>query len=486
MRRGGTILAHPLAGRSRRISPWWICGSGMLLTAALQLPPHPAAAESVQACPPSPSPSLEAQQIPADVCSPPPGTPPQLPAFGTLAWQTFKMLVWPASQDQRGVPNTAVTLTDMTGPRVFETYKADWETLQPNYAKPSPGNSHAVVANPCANNVSLGPQDIVLASFSKFDNLQEAGDSRFGNLLVAQNSTYVRYQIAYGPTEFDLILRNGLYDPRNLPPGRVPDGTAVPKATDAPDGAITVKSAWVEMSPTLANASHFYRRTAWLQDPLDQTCRQAQVGLVGLHLVRKTPSRPQWVWASFEQTDNVPDPDQPADSKGYTFNNGNPNQPMQPLPAGSPYLQSPTAQLPPYNVQRLQPIADEILALNRAWQGALAAQGSVWRYYKLVLVEWPELMDNPTRDGLTSLPSPPCLLAPNANLANTVMETFLQGAKSCNVPVTTCMGCHNGARGIDFVWSLLLNPNKAPATGQVHPVRNAAMSFLRPVMGTKE
>ncbi len=454
----------------------------LLMAGCCGLAPR-ATAQTAAACPPPPN--VQAQPIPADVCTPAPGQPPQIPAFGTLAWQTFKMLVWPALANQRGVPNMAEPITDMAGPRVFESYKADWETLQPGYAKPSPGDSHAVAHNPCANHVSLGPQDIVLAAFAKFDNLQEVGDSRFGNLLVAQNNTYVRYEIAYSPSEFDLILRNGLYNPANLPPATLPAGQSIPKATNAPDGAITVKSAWIEMTPAPANASHFYTRMAWLQDPQTQTCRQARVGLVGLHIVRKTPSRPQWVWASFEQTDNVPDPDQPADSKGYTFNNGDPNQPMQPLPANSPYRQPPVGQLPPYNVQRLSPIAGDILTLNKAWRAALAATGSVWQYYKLVLVEWPNLMDNPTQDGITSGPSPPCMLQPDANLANTVMETFLQGVKYCNTPVTTCMGCHNGARGIDYTWSLPLNPNKAPATGQVHPSRRAALSFLRPAMAER-
>jgi hypothetical protein len=427
------------------------------------------------------------EAVPADVCIPSPGVPPTLPEFDGLAWQTFKMLVWPAASGQRGLPNLAAPITDMTGPRVFETFKADWETMQPGYEKPSPWDSHTVAANPCANKVTLGPDDIVLASFSKFDNMQEVGPSRFGNLLVAQNVTYVRYQIAYNAAEFDLILRNGLYDPRNLPQREVPDGQTISKLTDAPNGAITVKSAWIEMDPAPPNAGHFYTRTAWLQDPKDQTCRKAVVGLVGLHVVRKTASRPQWVWASFEQTDNVPDPDPPADSHGYTFNDGDPAHPMPAsLPPDSPYLQPPVGQLPPFNVQRLQSIAADTLAVNRAWRAVLAAEGSVWQYYKLVLAEWPNLMDNPTRDGLSSLPTPPCLLEPYANLANTVLETFMQGTKNCNVPVTTCMGCHNGARGIDYIWSLALNPNKAPVTGQVHPGRRAALSFLKPTMGAKE
>ena len=35
-------------------------------------------------------------------------------------------------------------------------------------------------------------------------------------------------------------------------------------------------------------------------------CARTTVGLIGLHIAQKTPSRPQWIWSSFEQDDTVP------------------------------------------------------------------------------------------------------------------------------------------------------------------------------------
>lgn len=33
--------------------------------------------------------------------------------------------------------------------------------------------------------------------------------------------------------------------------------------------------------------------------------RHRKMGLVGFHIVQKTPSAPQWIWSTFEQVDNV-------------------------------------------------------------------------------------------------------------------------------------------------------------------------------------
>jgi hypothetical protein len=67
-----------------------------------------------------------------------------------------------------------------------------------------------------------------------------------------------------------------------------------------------------------ANRSRYYSRQAWVSDPAANTCSQKTVGLVGLHIVSKTPSRSAWIWSSFEQVDNVPDVgEKPPFQKSY-------------------------------------------------------------------------------------------------------------------------------------------------------------------------
>jgi hypothetical protein len=51
------------------------------------------------------------------------------------------------------------------------------------------------------------------------------------------------------------------------------------------------------------------------------------VALVALHFVYKTPSRPQWIWSTFEHADNVPESGE-SPRTGHTFNNGDLGAPM--------------------------------------------------------------------------------------------------------------------------------------------------------------
>src|SRR5215469_16056734 len=108
-----------------------------------------AAAAAQVACPspvpPSvPPPNLSAPAatlVPTDVCVPAsfPGNP--IAFFDDYSWRAFIALVWPALSGQRGKPDPNQPLTALDVPLVFETYKADWETFQPNGTPPSTFNS---------------------------------------------------------------------------------------------------------------------------------------------------------------------------------------------------------------------------------------------------------------------------------------------------------------------------------------------------------
>jgi hypothetical protein len=130
--------------------------------------------------------------------------------FDDYSWRAFLGLVWPAKADERGIPDATAKLSDKGRPLVFETFKSDWEIFQPQGATPATWNSVAGT-NPCKL-ADLSSNDLVLAAFSKFDNLGQAG---FGpplvGQLVAQNRTYVRYQTAFNKIEFDPIKNDRLY-----------------------------------------------------------------------------------------------------------------------------------------------------------------------------------------------------------------------------------------------------------------------------------
>jgi hypothetical protein len=460
-------------------------------------------------CPPAPS--LQAPRAaPNDVCD---GIhAPGEPAFDAFAWDAFKFLVWPAQTGpgHRGEPDKLKPITDMNGPRTFETLKPDWETFKPQAVRPSPWDAYPATAEPCQNQPRIAPGDLVLASYSEFGNVQEFDhiNPGFTSLLVAQNQTYVRYLAAYNKSVFGKILRNGLYNPANYQHLVASSQGAPVLATTEPDGsrteesALTIKSAWVELPKvdctvrTEIERSPLYVRCAWLQDPEKLTCRKSAVGLVGLHIVVKTYSRPQWIWSTFEYEDNVPDsPERNAPSgTHYTFNNGNPAQPMTdnpqpsyqvPRPAGAPPPGDPPN---PFQVERLQQLTPNAQAANAAWRQELSKVGSVWSHYKLVMVQWPITPASPDLDAKRASPIPNCSYRGSSATVNTTMETFLQTQTLCDGKASsrTCMTCHNVARKADFVWSIPMNVN-APARFPLESLpRVQALDALQSIVeGTK-
>lgn len=406
--------------------------------------------------PPAPEP-------PGDIC----GSGDAAADFYAFSWQIFKFLVWPAST-QRGIPDAAKKITD-AGPTTLESLKADWEIFRQNAESPVGWTAFPGSADPCSNHPDIEPGALVLATFNEFGDIAEGElGPHSAHMLVAQNQSYVRYQASFNRKVFDTILGNRLYDTSVVAGvGGAPDGLPVPEATRQPAGALTVKSAWIELpGPNPIDPSRFYiRKKAWVQNPDNHECRMADVGLVGLHIVYKSPSRPQWIWSTFEHVDNVPEP-LPEPNRSYTFNDGSgaamkdgPDDDFKiPRPKGAPGPGDPPR---PYQVQRLQPIEAEAVDLNHVQQEKLKSLGSVWQNYKLVMTQWTEVGMAPDHTADALIPTPSCA-GPNMRAtANTTMETFYQAPPDCSFQLT-CMGCHEKTRRTDSIWSIPFNRNRPP------------------------
>src|SRR5262249_205537 len=273
----------------------------------------------------------------------------------------------------RGKADTARSLSDLAGPRVFETYKSDWETFPPQAGTPLDWNTYAPTATVCSNAPAIAPGTLGLGSLNKFGNMQEGGvDGMLTHVLVGQNGKLVRYLAGFNEDEFKVILAGKLYDA-----SKVPDQAdrAIALAAKAPSGAITIKSAWIEMEGLAVQPSTFYTRRALLQDPMSGTCQEATVGLVGLHIVRKTTTSPQWIWASFEHVSNVPSQGEPP-AASYVFNDGSGSAMANTAPSGARNPLVPGWVVPaPFNVERKAPISSEMKSVNAAWHASLAAAG---------------------------------------------------------------------------------------------------------------
>jgi len=393
---------------------------------------------------PHPAPVVNSSQVPPDVSIPAgsPGNP--IAAFDDYSWRAFLAMIWPAQAGVRGAPDTTKTV-DGAGPRVFETYKSIDELFHNDGTAPTAWDQFDPPKyNPCGMQAAWG--DMALGSANKFGNLAEAGF--LGTLvgpLIAQNKTYTRYLTSYNKVEFDNILQKKWYLRANLP--------VAPAFATFDLGALDVKSAWVDMTG-IANPGRFYTRVANVLDPTNGECKPLRVGLVGLHIVQKTPSRPQWIWSSFEHVDNVP-PAAPGSPGTFSFNDGT----ATPMPPSNPITLDRTRQLPtppPFNVARVKPIHDSTARTNDDYHGAMASN-SIWRNYQLVMTQWPTTASSPTTPGdpMNTFPG----VGATTAFANTTLETFDQ-----KTVFASCMACHNGTKAhTDFVWSL--NDHAFPPRG---------------------
>jgi hypothetical protein len=369
-----------------------------------------------------------------DVCIPAGFSGNPIAYFDDFSWRSFLSLVWPAKQGQRGKPDSSLPIGAVGKPTVFETYKAEWEVFQPDGKAPVAWNVYGG-ENPCkVADIAYG--DLVLAAFSKFANLGMAGfGPKLTGALVAQNNTYVRYAVGFNEVEFAEIRAKNAYLRANL-------ATNISFKV----GAVDIKAAWIDMKG-IPNPDRYHTRQAWLLDLATNTCAKTLVGLVGLHIVTKTPSRPQWIWTTFEHVGNVPEAR--GARGGFAFNSGN----GVPMPGDNPVkFPIPTKAPAPYNVERLKPIDPSTVATNAAYQQALRAAGSVWQNYQLVMTQWPRDPFNvPSQPGTPDHTFPGDAPFDASAFSNTTMETFEQK------DITTgCMNCHNIVRSkTDYLWTVM-------------------------------
>ena len=425
------------------------------------------AAPSAHADPCGLTPDLSAPPALTDVCGAGSGPPPILARFDTLAWQTFLRLVWPAS-NIRGIPDDHATLTAAGHLLTFGTMKARWEVFPEPVHHPAAWNTWPATAEPCAGQSRLQyPGQLVLGSFHEFGNVTEPQFNNLLNGLAAQNHTFVRYLAAFDQNEFNLITANGFYEP-NVVQNRLTQWPALAPGDpfNAQNDTIIIKTAWVELREDVPQAqqlkpSRFFWRPAWVQDHITGACTLKRMALVGMHIIHKTASRSAWIWATFEQIDNVPDNGTPP-GRRYTFNNGGFGAVSTPPTDWRLSKLIPTAA----NIRRFQNIEKPTRDINAAWQAAFARVDSVWQYYRLVMTQWPSRLQ-PYTPADQDTPTPPCNMTNNTATANVTMETFFQQPAQCNGIQLTCMSCH-AAASTDNIFALQLP--SPPKPGQMEPL----------------
>ncbi len=320
----------------------------------------------------------------------------------------------------------------------------------------------------------------------------QAGTS--AQLKDVQNAV-VLYDIRFSRAMYDAIVKGGLNTKTGYtnacdasgPPSRActkpiwmpPVDT---KAQEAP-GALEVKTAWRDFgSPAACPADTFY-------------CA-GRFGLVGLHLVQKTVTHGEWLWASFEHVANTPDctPDGDTPIAALSPNGKTPWSFFSPKTAGPDVMNKRicsvvaggppqcntnpkgsdgvykqvnvcrTAVLPPGGATAkncavpVNPNQDtannegNVACLNATFQPRLAG---VWKNYKMIGSLWILHTTGPTEQfrvqGFQS-PVPGIRMGLPAgfpHMANSTMETWLQPGSTYYDPLKNnasqagCFYCHN-------------------------------------------
>ena len=326
-------------------------------------------------------------------------------AVNLFTWETFVAINWPALLNYAGVPDTTKTIA-ATGPRVWETWKEASEVYLPSGQKPAPWDQSDSIAG-------LKKGIKVLSRWSKNDeflndDLQPTkANGALPGTLTDQNGKMVYYEIRLNETLFDYIVQNQLYNANQ-------QGQA--KLISAPAGSMIIKAAWRQLEP--GEGQNYLVVDAYVSDNPDRTKAKYQLkkmGLVGLHIMHKTPSAPQWIWSTHEQVQNL-------SSIHPSFYN--------PACDTCP-VNKQTEAGTPNQVKRATPIATATQALNKSIQALLGK--AKLSQYELIGAQWP--IPPAAQD---TNPSTVFAVQPSI-LANSTMETYIQKSSSC-------MGCHAMAR----------------------------------------
>jgi hypothetical protein len=427
-------------------------------------------ARSVATSPPSP-PTLLTSALPPDVAIPEGVTDreAQMPYFDDFSWLSFIALNWRAEPGTRNVPSAGPGLDDPAASVVWETWKADFELFSPKlYAT---GNRPAPWASweqpEVCPGASPGRAVRTLSSLTKFGPSLEDLDTGLDvgplKVVVAQNRTYVRYETRFNQRAYESIrgtdgdVNTHLYLRKIVQP-RIDNG---PKVDFAPKSTV-VKAAWKELRmPGEAHSlDRYHRQTFAVVRPNGGGCDTKVMGLVGLHIVRKTPTRPQWIWSTFEHVDNVPEPGEPAEpGRRYSFHDpANVNGPTNEHPGVVRGQLDPNPA--PVQLERRHPIRRTTKDTNARYRGHPNVAGAVWANYQLVATQWPI---SGAAVG-TSLP-----VHPDDDVRNVTLEPYER---------ITCLSCHVGTTPTDFNW--LLNLRAQPRDSRAAETLKRLMRAVPP------
>lgn len=414
--------------------------------------------------------------FPADI----PGGAPNasLTTAAQFAWQEFIALNWPAvtqdgSPGTRDTPDPAQTFGDpgFTGPLVWHTYRGKVEIFPGEGIPPGgkaitkyvhgPGNTQYVrevtVLGQQPNGAGYGydypptyvygngqipPASGTPSTSTPWINLDENSEIGLNTIYAGTASALtgplgnqILFLAKANRVEFDYVGANGWWNSAGVPFNATKNYLAANRTdppvggseyVSFPYGTVELKAAWRKLAPT-EDATRFYstRVRYYVMQNGAPAYVDDTLALVALHIIHKTPTAPYFVFATFEQADNITDANgNPVEDVNGNFT-GNP-VPATPLtpnivsnnatpqavqtftptqsnvtnPAGQLYYTNlPDQDLPTGTIlvnQRQHAIPSEVIAVNTAAHASIASYvqanlpsgtKSPWSYYKLINVQ---------------------------------------------------------------------------------------------------
>lgn len=346
-----------------------------------------------------------------------------------FAWETFLAI----NQEMK----------DGTGTK-WENYKEAYDIFLKDGKKPKPwGVADSSTIPPCATSKTTK----TLRTTSKVSPIVNETDQAVGGVLIDKNSNLVHYEVYMNKPMFQYVMEKKFFNAMNQAGEQI----------EFPDGSMELKASWRILDPKTDDISRYhtakalifmprkdsikiFRDTTIPQSVKDKinTCTEQLVGLVGLHIVYKTPSNPNFVWMTFEQNDNLETPQ--TIEEGITPSFYDKSKITEKSEMNCRQWDCPKQEMT--QVTRENSIPKWVKKANKKYQKKLRKNKdkkvAVWANYELIGVQWAR---DKSREGNPLL----------ANLANSTMETFNQTASSC-------VGCHAFARSSnptvlsDFSW----------------------------------
>ncbi|MFT5681336.1 MAG: hypothetical protein ACI8RZ_002242 [Myxococcota bacterium] len=422
-------------------------------------------------------------------------------AFEQYSWQTFLAV------NSDGVGSDVPTSGDTTPQWTNWSSTADLlnNSIEKISSKPSDSPAPRYYPDACQDVASYTSYRVLQQVGKVDDSFLEANGTGLSNdPVVDRNGNFIRYEVILSPNNHHYINNlladtdyfQSLTEDVNFPCGDPSYTGGDPAAYDGGSyqmGAITLKAAWMDLSDEPSDVVARYHTEDLLvfspgQDLIgtdgEPTCELTTMGLVGMHVVRKTPQQPVWTWATWEHVDNAPTCDDPMgsgginqscpqpDSTDYAFYGSDCGQlnsdgtakessdictdcNVGPTPADdcsaldNGWCLDGGQDATPHGVSRIcsQVSSDEYpeaQAWNETCQAAL--KDSVWGNYQLLATQWvpiPKGFD-PTAGCVTvqqdadwiasSSVVTPTISIKKPILGNNAMESYER---------SNCMGCHN-------------------------------------------